>query len=136
DPAADGWDWVGLNFDDGSALMAFRIRRRDGGELWTHARWIDAAGTAAPSGDGATPRFTPTRSRTPPLTGPPYPVAMTIAVAGRTLALEPLLDDQELDARASAGTVYWEGAVRVVEAGREVGRGYLELTGYAGALRL
>jgi hypothetical protein len=23
-PAAQGWDWTGLNFDDGSALMAFR----------------------------------------------------------------------------------------------------------------
>ena len=61
---------------------------------------------------------------------------MTISIGTRTLALEPLFDDQELDARASTGTVYWEGAVRVVEAGREVGRGYLELTGYAGALRM
>ena len=25
-PNAVGWDWTGLNFDDGSALMAFRIR--------------------------------------------------------------------------------------------------------------
>ncbi|HUP09130.1 MAG TPA: carotenoid 1,2-hydratase, partial [Caldimonas sp.] len=31
DPDAVGWDWIGMNLDDGSALMAFRIRRRDGG---------------------------------------------------------------------------------------------------------
>ena len=37
---------------------------------------------------------------------------------------------QELDARASTGTIYWEGAVRALKAGKEVGRGYLELTGY------
>jgi predicted secreted hydrolase len=40
------------------------------------------------------------------------------------------MDDQELDARATSGTIYWEGAVRAVEGGREAGRGYLELTGY------
>ena len=30
DPDADGWDWIGMNLDDGSALTAFRVRRRDG----------------------------------------------------------------------------------------------------------
>jgi len=42
------------------------------------------------------------------------------------------MDDQELDARASTGTLYWEGAVRVAGVGAPGGRGYLELTGYAG----
>ena len=32
--------------------------------------------------------------------------------AALDLALVPLMDDQELDSRASVGTVYWEGAVR------------------------
>jgi hypothetical protein len=54
----------------------------------------------------------------------------------RIVTLEPLLDDQELDARASTGGHYWEGAVRVLEAGKPAGRGYLELTGYAAPLRL
>jgi predicted secreted hydrolase len=31
---AVGWDWTGLNFADGGALMAFRIRRKDGSALW------------------------------------------------------------------------------------------------------
>jgi len=137
DRSADGWDWVGLNFDDGSALMAFRIRRRDGGVLWSHARWIGAGGRPV-SGSAAAdppPRFDEVRSWTSPRTGARYPVAMTITLEARTLVLEPLFDDQELDARGSAGTVYWEGAVRVIEARREIGRGYLELTGYAGTLR-
>jgi predicted secreted hydrolase len=46
------------------------------------------------------------------------------------------MDDQELDARVSTGTIYWEGAVRALAAGREVGRGYLELTGYWRRLNL
>jgi predicted secreted hydrolase len=32
--------------------------------------------------------------------------------------------------------VYWEGAVRAQDAGRSVGRGYLELTGYGGSLKI
>jgi predicted secreted hydrolase len=51
------------------------------------------------------------------------------------LVLEPLLDDQELDSRASTGTIYWEGAVRASKGGREAGRGYLELTGYGAPLK-
>jgi len=48
-----------------------------------------------------------------------------------------LMDDQEIDGRASAGLRYWEGAAELLDAqGRRSGLGYLELTGYAGALRL
>ncbi|HEY1231396.1 MAG TPA: carotenoid 1,2-hydratase, partial [Ramlibacter sp.] len=41
---AAGWDWLGANLDDGSALMAFRIRAKRGGTLWAHAAVRDAAG--------------------------------------------------------------------------------------------
>jgi predicted secreted hydrolase len=51
------------------------------------------------------------------------------------VTLEPLFADQELDARSGVGAVYWEGAVRASAAG-SAGRGYLELTGYGGALRI
>jgi predicted secreted hydrolase len=55
---------------------------------------------------------------------------MRVTTEGREWTLEPLMDDQELDSRLSTGTIYWEGAVRVASGGREVGKGYLELTGY------
>jgi predicted secreted hydrolase len=54
---------------------------------------------------------------------------MEVRVGERTWLLAPLMDDQELDARTSTGTLYWEGAVRL--SGAASGRGYLELTGYA-----
>ena len=59
-----------------------------------------------------------------------YPVAWTLQAGGRSWTLEPLMDDCELDARHSTGTIYWEGPVRLLSDGRAVGRGYLELTGY------
>jgi predicted secreted hydrolase len=61
---------------------------------------------------------------------------MAVDAGGTALVLEPLVDDAELDSRASTGTIYWEGAVRALAAGREVGRGYLELTGYGEPMRL
>src|SRR5207244_13022460 len=67
-----------------------------------------------------------------PRTGVAYPVSMQV----NDLRLEPLMDDQELDARASVGTIYWEGAVRAFKEREEVGRGYLELTGYWQPLKL
>jgi len=48
-----------------------------------------------------------------------------------------LQDDQELDSRASTGTIYWEGLSLLLDgAGRRIGRGYLEMTGYAARLVL
>lgn len=149
DRQAAGWDWVGLNLDDGSALMAFRIRSLDGRTIWSHARLIDAAtirgdtraGSArgagtAPAPGADQPSFEALRHWESPASGARYPVAMRLTVGQRTVELEPLFDDQELDARASSGTIYWEGAVRVLERGAPVGRGYLELTGYWQRMRL
>lgn len=135
DERAAGWDWAGINLDEGGALMAFRMRDRQGGTLY-------AGGTLALP--GAPPRvflpdevaFLPAREWRSPRTGVAYPVAMTVRAGKQEWALEPLFDDQELDARASTGTVYWEGAVRCAGRGREAGRGYLELTGYWKPLRL
>ena len=115
-PEAAGWDWAGINLHDGQSLMAFQMRARTGGLHY------------APP--GVTMR--PLRWWKSPRTGVAYPVSMEV----NGLRLEPLMDDQELDARASVGTIYWEGAVRAYREQTEVGRGYLELTGYWQPMRL
>ena len=119
-PEAAGWDWCGINFLDGSSMMAFRIRGKAGGVHY------------APPGVS----FEVLRTWKSPRTGVAYPVSMRVASAGREVTLEPLMDDQELDARGSTGTIYWEGAVRALERGNETGRGYLELTGYWKPMKL
>jgi predicted secreted hydrolase len=129
---AQGWDWLGANLDGGGALMAFRIRDKAGASLWAGASYR-APGSAQATFGPAEVAFTPRRTWKSPRTGAQYPVAMEVAVGSMKWTLEPLMDDQELDARSSTGTVYWEGAVRVAGAG--TGRGYLELTGYSGKLR-
>lgn len=134
-PEAQGWDWVGINFDDGGALMAFRIRGKDGTVYWTGGTLRDAAGTARTLAPDEIV-FASRRHWRSPRTGISYPVAFGLVAGELALELEPLLDDQELDSRASVGTVYWEGAIRVVAGGRAVGRGYLELTGYGAPLKI
>ena len=129
---AQGWDWLGASLDGGAALMAFRIRGRDGKPLWASATYR-APGGSVQTFDASQVTFTPKRTWKSPRTSATYPVAMEVAVGPMKWTLEPLMDDQELDARSSTGTVYWEGAVRMD--GAPAGRGYLELTGYSGRLR-
>ncbi len=126
--AAVGWDWTGLNFNDGAALMAFRIRNKNGRSLWAGGTFRRANGitvTLKP-GDVA---FTPTRTWRSKRTGATYPVAQILTIklpeGQKRLTLSPMFADQELDARSSGLPVYWEGLVRT-----QGGRGYLELTGY------
>ena len=134
DERASGWDWMGINLDDGGSLMAFRIRTPEGGALWSHVVRRDAQSRVQSVGEDV--RWTPTRWWTSPRSQVRYPVGFAVAFGGDTVNLHALIDDQEIDARASTGGFYWEGAVVVNAAGRQIGRGYLELTGYAGRLKL
>ena len=51
--------------------------------------------------------------------------------------VKAVIDNQELDSRQSTGAIYWEGLSDLIDSnGRRVGRGYLEMTGYAQPLRM
>lgn len=135
-PEAVGWDWAGLNLEDGSALTVFRLRRADGSALWAGGSWRPAHG-AARSFSATEVRMTPGRHWRSGRTGARYPVTWTLETPAGRHELQALLDAQELDARGSTGTVYWEGLSELRNPqGRRVGLGYLEMTGYAGRLRL
>ncbi|SAK47136.1 Hydroxyneurosporene synthase (CrtC) [Caballeronia catudaia] len=131
---AAGWDWLGANLDDGSALMAFKVRARDGHAVWAHAALRGSDGATEQFGPGDV-EFTPERQWRSPRTNTVYPVAMNLRVGGMRWRLSPLIDDQELDSRDSTGALYWEGAVTLDGDGGR-GRGYLELTGYAKTLEV
>ena len=135
DPTAVGWDWVGANLADGSSLMAFQIRDKQGDKLWAHATLRDAAGKVIQY-EPAQVSFTPQARWKSPRTNASYPVATTIVTGGISWQITPLQQDQELDSRRSVGAVYWEGAVTVKRDGVPAGQGYLELVGYERPMKL
>jgi len=136
DREAVGWDWIGMNLDDGAALTAFRMRRADGSVLWSGGSFRASGGAGRDFADGEV-RFTPRRTWTSPASGARYPVEWLVATPAGPFMVSSLLDDQELDSRASTGAIYWEGLSLLADAnGQRVGRGYLEMTGYAQRLVL
>lgn len=135
-----GWDWFSMQLADGRELMIYQLRRADGSrDPHSSGTLVQADGrvvalaasdiTLRPSG----PRFTSRAS------GASYPIAWTIEIPREQLSLEVTtpLDDQELTTPKSTGVAYWEGAVEIRGTGRGrpvTGRGYLEMTGYAGSM--
>ena len=135
DPMAQGWDWIGINFADGGALMAFRIRGAQGTRRWAGGTYRAPNGRPQALGPDDVD-FVPQRQWLSPRTNIHYPVQWQVRAGGRRYELRPLMDDQENDTRLSTGAIYWEGAVRAFEADQQLGQGYLELTGYGEKLQL
>jgi predicted secreted hydrolase len=127
-----GWDWFALQLSDGSDLMFYDLRRRDGTrDKHSAGTWIDAAGrtTHLAYEDVAIE----VREYWESEKGGSYPMEWSISVPKLELQLDvvPVLRNQELITTVR----YWEGAVDVrgtARTGVVGGRGYVELTGYAG----
>ncbi|MCG2593955.1 carotenoid 1,2-hydratase [Ramlibacter sp. XY19] len=135
-PEAVGWDWIGMNLDDGSALTAFRLRRKDGSTLWDGGSYRSAKGDLYIASPGET-QFSPQRKWTSPASNATYPVEWILRTPADFYRVRAVVDNQELDSRGSTGAIYWEGLAELIDSNaRVVGRGYLEMTGYASRLRL
>lgn len=134
---AVGWDWIGINLADGSALTAFQLRRADGTAWWAGGSHRAAHAAEASRFEAGEVRFVPEREWNSPASGARYPVRWRVDTPAGRFVVEALLDAQELDSRASTGAIYWEGLAEARDGtGRRIGLGYLEMTGRAGALKL
>lgn len=135
-PEALGWDWIGMNLHDGSALTAFRLRKADGSALWAGGSFR-ASGQTAQIFEPNAVAFTPERFWTSPQSAARYPVQWRVDTPAGRFSVHAVLDAQELDSQSSTGAIYWEGLSDLRDAsGRTVGRGYLEMTGYAKPIKL
>ncbi len=129
-----GWDWFSMQLDDGTELMIYRLRKKDGS--------VDGASAGSfIAQDGSVRhlrleelRLTPTKFWQSTKTRGRYPIGWRVEVPplGIDLEITTPVEAQEL---ALDPVAYWEGLidVRGTREGRAVsGHGYLELTGYAG----
>ena len=128
-----GWDWFALQMDDGSALMFYALRKRDGSrDPHSAGTWLAADGSTRSlssddvliesKGEWTSPR------------GGRYPARWQVRVPSVQLDvdIQPRLADQELN----TSTRYWEGASTVAGTlgGKDIrGKAYVELVGYATA---
>jgi predicted secreted hydrolase len=131
-----GWDWFSLQFNDKTELMLFRLRRKDGtADPFSAGTYVDAAGRKRnlTSADFV---LTPGRTWRSPETRGVYPVEWSVRVPslGIDINVRTPLPRQELPVRSGNTTAYWEGAIDV--SGTRTGVGYLEMTGYAGAVQM
>ena len=134
-----GWDWLSVQFTDGRELMLYQLRRADGtADPASTLAWVDAAGKT----QRATFSLEIIDRWKSPTTGASYPSRLRLTTTDSAtnapvrLLIEPLAKNQELTG-ALGGIPYWEGACRIRDdSGRELGSGFLELTGYAQALKL
>jgi len=128
----EGWDWFSLQFEDGTELMIFQIRTKDGGrDPFSGGTWVAA--------DGQTTKITnedfylkPVRTWKSGQTQASYPVAWELRIPSLKLELqiEAAKAAQELNL---SPIVYWEGAVRAtghLDGTSAKAKGYLEMTGY------
>jgi predicted secreted hydrolase len=133
-----GWDWFSLQLEDGSALMLFQLRERDGGtSASSSGTFIDGDGIPRPVQKDDFEITVLEEWRSPHTQGV-YPAAWEIQLdkPDCQLEIQPWMADQEIHFPA---VTYWEGAVRVegmCNGSRTRGNGYIELTGYAGNLPL
>ena len=130
-----GWDWFALQLSDGWDLMVYQLRREDGSpDPLSDGVLISPEGLRVPLEWGRGVLVEPTQTWFSPVDDAEYPSGWRIRAPEQELDLTvtPALQDQEL----RVAFRYWEGSVRVSgkgPGGNEVsGRGYVELTGYAG----
>ncbi len=132
-----GWDWFSMQLDNDTELMLYLMRRQDGSvDPYSSGTLVRADGTTRylKLNDyrvQVVDRWKSSRSAAN------YPNKWQVSLPGDALELEitPAFPEQELITNRSTRVTYWEGAVEIRGSfGNKpvAGRGYVEMTGYAG----
>lgn len=147
--AVAGWDWFALQLHDGRSVMAFRLRRHDGRrDAYDHGVMVSAAARrrgVIGAGDPGVRVLTRDDYELQPQAfwrderGIDWPVGWTLRIFGdgaqsaaETLHIRALVNNQVMD----TAILYWEGIIGVADdQGNDLGRGYMELTGYEATSR-
>ncbi len=131
-----GWDWFAVNLEDGTDLTLSIVRDGEGNPVLEYGTIDEGRGLSeGPAVNLTAEAFAVATlgSWASPRTGRTWPSGWRLTVGDYDITLEPTVDDQELDTRATTGVIYWEGS-QVVTATRNGeplgGEAYVELTRY------
>jgi predicted secreted hydrolase len=136
-----GWDWFSLQLGNNEEIMLYGLRRADGSyDPNASGAYVKSDGTRVPLGPKDYKIEVLDRWTSPSSKGTyPSKWRITIPSIGFEGTVTPYVADQELHTENSSRVTYWEGAASVDAKmnGQPVpGEGYVELTGYAGAVRM
>lgn len=136
-PEQVGWDWFSIQLEDGTDLMAYRMRLREGGNDPTaHGSLTDRSGNSRTL--AATDyQLTDTASWKGPESQITYPAGWTLTLPAEDLELT--LEVPVANCEIGDSYRYWEGPIEVrgTRSGLPVrGVGYAELVGYGGETTL
>jgi len=129
-PNEAGWDWFALQLEDGSAVMFYALRARDGTrEPHSAGTWMDSKGNTRALSSEEVRIAVGDHWISPRGTHYPSRWHLQIPTLALDVEVKPVMANQELGTRPR----YWEGAVDVTgshEGRMTSGRGYVELVGY------
>lgn len=127
-----GWDWFSLHFEDGSDLMIFQIRTKDGGrDIHSGGTFVGADGKITAITNEMFDLTPGTLWKSPSSKGE-YPVTWHLKIPSlqMDMKISAAQKNQEL---LLTPVSYWEGAIRAEGSSWQKpisGKGYLEMTGY------
>ena len=128
---AAGWDAFSMHLFDGSFVQAFQVRSKSGARLWDGGILLTAKGQRFEFRRGSV-EFSRQKTWKSRLTQANYPVEWIVRTPADFYTVRAVLADQEVDNRRTANGVYWKGLSDLLDSnGKHIGRGYLEMTGYA-----
>ena len=130
-----GWDWAGVQLDDGSDLMAVQIWDPGNKVPFSSYGTLLFADGSTLTLDQSDLSITSEKTWTSPDTSIEYPSGWSIDIPSQkiNLKLEPILVNSEFYGSQFTPAAYWEGEVKVTgtRQGETVsGRGFVELVGY------
>lgn len=137
-PTLAGWDWFGLQFQDGSDLMIYLMREKSGQfSPVSSGTYVEKDGKAMHLTVEDFHVSTPSTWKSPH-SGAIYPSVRVLEIfpLGLRITIVPNMEDQEVQSPETTGVTYWEGSVDAGGNGRGgqsvSAEGYAEMTGYAG----
>ena len=134
-PGTVGWDWFSLQFDRGTALMLYVLRKEDGTVASSSAGTFISADGKVQTLNSEDWQLKVLDTWKSPASKGEYPSKWQLSIPKLDLTLtgKPLMANQELN----LSTTYWEGAVEFQGEQQEQSvkaKGYVEMTGYTQGL--
>lgn len=141
DPNQVGWNWASIHLDSGESIMVYMMRtKNDTKDLYSTFNFIASDNQTVKAFPASHFEWLPKNYWKSPMTGVEYPVDSIIKFRENQsnipthIRLVPLMNDQEMESKITQ-VQYWEGACKVVDQnGKQIGKAYVELTGYGASL--